>query len=350
MRVKEKIGKISLSIIITFCLLLPAIPARADSGNVYDMIAQVNAVRTSNGLAALETDGSLMASAQSHADYMASTGVCSHTGSGGTNAKQRMVNAGYGGGATVWGTENIYCGGRSVAEVVAWWQTDDLHLLPYKEGNYRSIGGGIASGTNGLYFVIDVAYTSGGGSSSSANSGTSVASNGNISGTAVAAQRVAPVITATLQTDGSLIHEVEQGQAFWSIAIAYGIKVNDIVQMNGLSSGSVLRIGQKLRIHGPYTTTPQLSETPTPEPDTPTQTITQTPTITPTPTQTNTPTPRPLFEGASGLQNIDRRGLGIGLVMVCVLGLGLMIVGGIRRKNKEIPPEYDPLDPPIDSL
>ncbi len=227
---------------------------------------------------------------------------------------------------------------------------DDLHLLPYKEGNDRSIGGGIASGTNGLYFVIDVAYTSGGGSSSSANSGTSVASNGNISGTAVAAQRVAPVITATLQTDGSLIHEVEQGQAFWSIAIAYGIKVNDIVQMNGLSSGSVLRIGQKLRIHGPYTTTPQLSETPTPEPDTPTQTITQTPTITPTPTQTNTPTPRPLFEGASGLQNIDRRGLGIGLVMVCVLGLGLMIVGGIRRKNKEIPPEYDPLDPPIDSL
>ncbi len=43
-----------------------------------------------------------------HAEYMASTGVCSHTGAGGTTAKQRMVNAGYGGGATVWGTENIY--------------------------------------------------------------------------------------------------------------------------------------------------------------------------------------------------------------------------------------------------
>jgi len=150
--------------------------------------------------------------------------------------------------------------------------------------------------------------------------------------------------------DGSLIHEVAQGQAYWSIAIAYGIKVNDIIQMNGLSSGSVLSIGQKLRIHGPYTSTPVLSETPTPEPDTATPTITQTPTITPTPTQTNTPTPRPLFEGASGLQKIDRRSGGIGLVMGCVLGLGLMIVSAIRRKKKETPEDYDPLDPPIDSL
>jgi LysM repeat protein len=350
--VKEITKKISLSILIAFCLLLPAIPAQADSGNVYDMIAQVNAVRSSNGLSPLETDGALMASAQAHAEYMASTGACSHTGAGGTNAKQRMVNAGYGGGATVWGTENIMCGIFSVSDVTTWWQGDELHLLPYKEGNYRSIGGGIASAANGYrYFVIDVAYTSGGRSSgSSTGSGTYTANNGNITGTAVAAQRVAPVITATLQPDGSLIHEVQQGQAFWSIAIAYGIKVNDIIQINGLASGAVLRIGQKLRIHGPYTTTPQVSETPTAVPDTPTPTITQTPTITPTPTQTSTPTPRPLFEGAAGLQSIDRRGLGIGLVVVCVVGLGLMIVGGIRRKNKETPADFDPLDPPIDSL
>jgi LysM repeat protein len=350
-RVREKIVKICLSLLIAACLLLPAIPVEADSGNVYDMIAQVNAVRSSNGLSPLETDGSLMASAQAHAEFMASSGVCSHTGAGGTNAKQRMVNAGYGGGATVFGTENIYCGGHSVSEVVTWWQGDDLHLLPYKEANYRSIGGGIATGSNGsLYFVIDVAYTSGRAGSSSNTSSTSVPGSENVASTTSAAQRVAPVITSTLQADGSLIHEVKQGQAFWSIAIAYGIKVNDIIQMNGLNSGAVLSIGQKLRIHGPYTTTPQLSDTPTPEPDTPTPTITQTPTITPTPTQTTTPTPRPLFEGASGLQNIDRRGLGIGLVVVCVVGLGLMVVGGMRRKKKETPEDYDPLDPPIDSL
>jgi len=352
-RVKEKMRKILTYLFITVCLMIPPVTVSADSGNVYDMIAQVNAVRTGNGLSALEIDGALMASAQAHAEYMASTGSCSHTGAGGTNAKQRMVNAGYGGGSTVWGTENIMCGNFSVSEVVTWWQGDELHLLPFNTASYRSIGGGIASAANGYrYFVIDVAYTSGGSGNSNTTTynPTSAAANQNQASTASAAQRVVPVITATLMPDGSLIHEVAQGQAYWSIAIAYGIKVNDIIQMNGLSSGSVLSIGQKLRIHGPYTSTPVLSETPTPEPDTATPTITQTPTITPTPTQTNTPTQRPLFEGASGLQKIDRRSLGIGLVMVCVLGLGLMIVSGIRRKKKETPEDYDPLDPPIDSL
>ncbi|BCY18100.1 hypothetical protein hrd7_19490 [Leptolinea sp. HRD-7] len=350
MGVNEKRTYCLISFFIALCMLIPAIPVQADdSGNVYDMIAGVNAVRSANGLSPLEIDGALMASAQAHAEYMASTGVCSHTGSGGTTAKQRMVNAGYGGGATVFGTENIYCGGRSVSEVVNWWQGDEWHLLPYNTAEYRSIGGGIAKGANGLYFVIDVAYTAGGKSSGGSSSGTTSGTSGSVSSTTVAAQRVNPVITATLQPDGSLIHEVQQGQAFWSIAVAYGIKINDIINMNNLNGNSVLSIGQKLRIHGPYTPTPVLSETPTPEPDTPTPTITQTPTITPTPTQTLTPTPRPLFEGAMGLQNIDRRGLGIGMVIVCVVGLGLMIVSGMRKK-KEKPEDIDPLNPPIDSL
>ncbi len=342
-----------LSVVIGLSFLFPAVPVQAQSGDVYDMIAQVNAVRSNNGLSLLEVDGSLMASAQAHAEYMASTGVCSHTGAGGTTAKQRMVNAGYGGGATVWGTENIMCGNFSVSEVTTWWQGDEWHLLPYNQGNYRSIGGGIASSSNGYrYFVIDVAYTSGSTSSGGTTSSgtTSTTGDGSVSATTSAAQRVAPVITATLQPDGSLIHEVQQGQAFWSIAIAYDVKINEIIQMNGLSSGSVLSIGQKLRIHGPFTSTPVLTETSTPEPDTATPTISQTPTITPTPTQSATPTPRPLFEGAAGFQNIDRRGLGIGLVVICIMGLGLMIVGGMRRKKHEKPEDYDPLNPPVESL
>lgn len=293
-----------------------------------------------------------MASAQAHAEYMASTGSCSHTGAGGTSAKQRMVNAGYGGGATVWGTENIYCGGRSVSDVVTWWQGDYWHLLPYKEASYRSIGGGIATGANNqLYFVIDVAYTSGGGGGSTTTIGTSVPNNGSVSSTAVAAQRVVPIVTATPQEDGSLVHEVKQGQTYWGIGTAYGITAAEIKRLNGISSNStVLSIGQKLIIHGPSTATPVLSETPTLEPATQTPTIAQTPTITPTPTSSATPTPRPLFEGAAGLQKIDRRGLGIGLVVICVIGLGLMVISGMRKKKNNPEDDYDPLNPPIDSL
>jgi LysM repeat protein len=341
--------KIILSVVICVWLLLPVYTVQADSGNVYDMIAQINAVRASNGLSQLEPDGALMASAQAHAEYMASTGVCTHEGAGGTRPKDRAIAAGYGGGATAWITENIYCGGHSVSEVVTWWQGDALHLLPYKEAAYRSIGGGIATGANGqLYFVIDAGYTSGG--SGGTVSKTTTSGGVVIANTPSVSQKVSPVITATLQPDGSLVHEVQPGQAYWSIAIAYGIKINDIIQANGLSSGSVLSIGQKLKIHGPYTPTPELSPTSTLEPDTPTPTITPTQTITSTPTITYTPTVHPLFEGATGLQNIDRRGLGIGLVAVCVLGLGLMVLGGFRKKKKDSPEDYDPLDPPIDSL
>lgn len=358
MRVKTNIRPVQIFLIICAVFFTPVTSVRAQSASVSDMIAQVNAVRTSTyGLSSLETDSALMASAQAHAEYMASTGSCSHTGAGGTNAKQRMVNAGYGGGATVWGTENIYCGGRSVSEVVTWWQGDYWHLLPYKEAAYRSIGGGIATGADGqLYFVIDVAYTSGSAgsgtsSSSGGNSAGTTVSSGSTSSTAAAAQRVVPIVTATLQPDGSLIHEVKQGQTYWGIGTAYGMTAAEIKQLNGIPSNStVLSIGQKLMIHGAYTATPVLSETPTSEPATETPTITQTPTITNTPTSTGTPTPRPLFEGAAGMQNLDRRGLGIGLVVVCVLGLGLMIVSGMRKKKKEEPEDYDPLNPPIDSL
>ncbi|MEI8132139.1 MAG: CAP domain-containing protein [Leptolinea sp.] len=341
--------KIIFSGFICLCLLLPGQVVKADDGNVYDMITQVNAVRVSKGLSPLETDGSLMAIAQAHAEYMASTGICTHEGPGGTRPKDRAIAAGYGGGGTVWATENIYCSGRSVSEVVTWWQGDDLHLLPFVESSYRSVGGGIALGANGqTYYVLDAAYTSGGTggtiSKTTTSGGVVVPNPPSIS------QKVSPVITATMQPDGSLVHEVQAGQAYWSIAIAYNMKINEIIQLNGLSSGSVLRIGQKLTIHGPFTATPDLSPTPSLEPETPTPTITQTPTITLTPTLTYTPTPRPLFESAAGLQNLDRRSFGVGLVVVCVLGLGLMILGGFRRKKKLIPEEYDPLDPPIDSL
>jgi uncharacterized protein YkwD len=347
-RVKIQTKNLLLILSLFVGFLGSAQPVQAQSSDVYDMIAQVNAVRTANGLTALEIDGSLMASAQAHAEYMANSGICSHEGPGG-RPKDRAVAYGFGGGATAFVTENIYCGGKSVVDVVTWWQGDDLHLLPYVEGHYRSVGGGVATNTAGQkYFVLEAGYTAGG--SGSTSSGTTSGGTTTTFSTQSASQRVSPVITATPQMDGSLVHEVQQGQAFWSIAIAYGIKINDILLANNLTATSVLSIGQKLLIHGPYTATPELPPTETPQPDTPTPTITFTPTITRTPTPTFTPTARPLFEGAQGFQNIDRQDLGIGLVIVCVLGLGFMIIASFRKKKPETPEDYDPLDPPIDSL
>ena len=58
-------------------------PAHAQSDITYNLIEMVNAYRASVGLPAYQIDPSLMASAQSHTDYEASTGQITHVGEAG---------------------------------------------------------------------------------------------------------------------------------------------------------------------------------------------------------------------------------------------------------------------------
>ena len=69
-------------------------------------------------------------------------------------------------------------------------------------------------------------------------------------------------------------------QALWSIAIAYGVTLQDLYSLNGLSEGAVIRPGDKLVI---------VAAQPSP---TPTQTVTPTRTLPPTPTRRPTSTPQ----------------------------------------------------------
>jgi LysM repeat protein len=64
---------------------------------------------------------------------------------------------------------------------------------------------------------------------------------------------VVPVKLADPDADGKVFHVVEPGQSFWSIAVAYQITINDLEVWNNLSSGSSLRIGQRLFIPGSNT-------------------------------------------------------------------------------------------------
>ena len=99
--------------------------AAALSASAYDVIAAVNQVRASNGLAPFEINGALMAAAQAHSDYQAATGSISHTGSGGSSPGSRASAAGFSGSVI----ENIYGGmNASPQQAVSWWQGDSLHL------------------------------------------------------------------------------------------------------------------------------------------------------------------------------------------------------------------------------
>ncbi len=53
------------------------------------------------------------------------------------------------------------------------------------------------------------------------------------------------------QADGSIVHTVASGDTLSSIAVAYGVTNEEILELNNLSSGRFLQIGQKLVIRPP---------------------------------------------------------------------------------------------------
>jgi uncharacterized protein YkwD len=125
------------------------------------MIATVNALRASYGLAPLQTDRILMSIAQAHSDYQASIGTVTHVGPGGSRPRDRAAAAGFGNGATIFVSENI-AGGTNMSvdtAVYTHWQ-DSLHLNTMIGENYVYIGAGVGFAGDVAYYTIDVGYYS----------------------------------------------------------------------------------------------------------------------------------------------------------------------------------------------
>jgi LysM repeat protein len=303
-------------------------PAHAQAGSAQALIDLVNQIRTANGLPALIVDPILMATAQATAETMASSGTCAHIG----NVSGRVAAAGYGGGATVFATENIACGyNRTVEQVVYQDWADATHMLPMTQANYVHVGAGVVeSGDGRVYYVLHAAYFAG--------AAAGYTPRAPVAGTAAVTtpQIIIPVQTATPQSDGSIVHKVQPGQSLWSIAIAYGVKIADLIALNHLAPTPVLWAGQDLIVRPSFT--PTLSPTVTPTVPPPTRTPTPTPTPrTPTPTRTITPTPtvtpRPWLPAQVLRDPEQRRYLGWGLLILSVVGLTVVVVAGFRGRK-----------------
>ena len=151
----------------------PKTGSGSGSASAYDVIAIVNQVRASNGLAPFTVNAALMASAQAHSDYMASSGSISHTGSGGSSPGSRAAAAGFSGSVV----ENIYGGmGATPQQVVGWWQGDSLHLNTLLSTRHDSAGAGVATSGGVVYYTLDVGSLSGGSGNTGSASGASTAS------------------------------------------------------------------------------------------------------------------------------------------------------------------------------
>jgi LysM repeat protein len=207
----------------------------------FDLIIAMNTLRISNGLPALIEDPIINAVAQSTAEIMAANLMSWHIG----NVSGRLAAAGYGGGATVWATENFAVGDLSIDEIMVIW-SDPSHMIPAVNPAYCHIGAGVAKASDGrTYYVLQAAYTS-------AHSCGEYRSSGSTNGDEDY-HWIVPVRIATPDEEGRVYHIVEAGQSFWAIAIAYQITIRDLEIWNNLSRDSILQIGQTLLIPGPNT-------------------------------------------------------------------------------------------------
>lgn len=208
-----------------------------------DLIIAMNTLRVSYGLPALIEDPIINAVAQSTAATMAANNLSWHIG----DVRGRLAAAGYGNGGTVWATENFAVGraSRGIDEIMAAWADPD-HMRPAVEPAYCHVGAGVAQTLEGrIYYILQAAYVSGQ-SCGAASSSSGGAQPGTGSGSVP--QVVIPVKIATPEADGRIFHEVQAGQSFWSIAIAYQITIHDLEVWNNLSRTVPLQAGQRLFI------------------------------------------------------------------------------------------------------
>jgi len=124
----------------------------------YDLVAAMNTLRMANGLQALIEDPIVNAVAQNTAQIMAANEMSWHIG----DVRGRLAAAGYGGGATVWATENfaVGVGGLGIDEIMVMWADPD-HMRPAVVAAYCHVGAGVATSPSGrIYYVLQAAYTS----------------------------------------------------------------------------------------------------------------------------------------------------------------------------------------------
>jgi len=241
-----------------------SLPAQRIELSSYDLIAEVNALRASNGLAAYNVHPILMQIAQSHVNYQAATGSTTHYGADGSRPFQRALAAGYSvaGDLSLGGffSENIIAGSNLSPEAaVAAWSGDAPHLNTMLSPNLQDVGAGVATSGGLTYYTLDAGLASGSPVSYTPPAGAIVGTPG----TAIVSQFMLPVEVSTPLGSGAVYHEVQFGQTLWSIAIAYDTTVEQIKSFNNLTGIDIYE-GQKLVVKHVPTPAPSPSRTVSP--------------------------------------------------------------------------------------
>jgi len=284
------------------------------------MISLMNSWRAGYWSNYLIEDAALDSCAQATAEEMNRIGAGDHLANiGYASASSRCAQYGFGGGSTVFVTENWAMHTNMTIDTLASYWSDYWHMLPATDQQYCYVGVGIS----GSYYVLQAGAISGDTSCSassnySSNSGTTTDTE--VEATVDTSNYVAPVITSTPDYDGNIYHVVQNGQTLYTIATFYNVGFETIKELNSLTSNDIY-VGDKLLISKKPTPTITLTRTATVMIPTRTPTQTAVPT-TPRPTRTVTPTPNP--DGSSAIK-MDRPTMGFGLLVVSAAGFFVVL-------------------------
>jgi uncharacterized protein YkwD len=127
------------------CASSPSTPPWAE-----DMLSQVNSARAAAGVDPVQLCDSLTRAAQSHSEDQASTERMSHSGSDGSDLRQRAEGAGY----ASWSNlgENVAAGQPDVGSVMGSWMNSTGHKANILGATYQHLGIGNATSASGTRY------------------------------------------------------------------------------------------------------------------------------------------------------------------------------------------------------
>lgn len=194
---------------------------------------EVNQFRINNGLSPFQYSNALAAAAQNQANYMAANTVfTSHVGAGGSTPQSRANAAGYVGRVS----ENIVGGtGMTAARGLTWWANSPVHYNTLITSRYQEAGTGFATNGNENFYVLVVGQPSDAPPPPAADDSPEPLF-------------ITPITLAQPGEDGSIVHTVLEGQALWSLAAHYDVKLSDLLLFNSLPPNAVVHPGDRITI------------------------------------------------------------------------------------------------------
>lgn len=239
---------LALLMIFTPVLIATASPPLANSLSAADVIARINNYRSQNGLPAYQINSKLMLSAQSQSDYQASIGSVTHTGLGGSSARERAYAVGYGDGDTIWISEIIYGSYQATVDTaMTWWKNSQIHNDTMLSTRYKDVGAGVASSGSKVYFTAVMGYIVGGSSTDGSPDTGSEPDNDD----QPPAILIIPVVAAEPREDGSIVHVVRTGQSLWNIHAVYHVSIEELLALNDFIQNKVIYPGQEILVRPP---------------------------------------------------------------------------------------------------